>query len=70
MASGAKGDEYVQKLGAALRKLDGDFKLEFVVAGTDVLATDPLGRLGLIIDGCAERERLVEARRGALSVPA
>ncbi|HEU5136429.1 MAG TPA: histone deacetylase [Steroidobacteraceae bacterium] len=70
LASGTRGDEYLQKLGAALRKLDGNFRLAFVVAGTDVLATDPLGRLGLTIDECAERERLVEQRLSALSIPA
>ena len=41
-----------------------------VVAGTDVLESDPLGALRLTVDECAERDRLVLIRLKELGVPA
>jgi len=50
------GDEaYLAALNALLRRMpQGD--LAFVIAGGDVLAGDPLGRLGLSLSGCRERD--------------
>ena len=62
LASGTTGADYLRKLEAMLRKITGTYRLAFVVAGTDVLATDPLGRLKLTVDDCAQRDRLVVAR--------
>jgi len=54
----------LERLDAALAQLEGDYKLAFVVAGTDVLVSDKLGGLGLTIDDVAEREkRTLEALR-------
>lgn len=55
---GTEGDVYLQRYQEALEKLDDDYKLAFVVAGTDVLTSDKLGGLCLSIDDVAERERL------------
>lgn len=64
------GPEYLDRLSQGLKQLQGPFRLAFVVAGTDVLASDPLGGLGLSIDDCVARDRLVLERLQALSVPA
>jgi histone deacetylase 11 len=69
LRSGTAGDMYLDKLSTALSRLDGNFKLAFVVAGTDVLASDPLGGLRLTVEECAQRDLLVEARLCALSIP-
>ncbi|MBL1277764.1 MAG: hypothetical protein COB30_016920 [Ectothiorhodospiraceae bacterium] len=66
---GTKGDEYLSRLDAALNALEGDFKLAYVVAGTDVLASDPLGGLSLTVKECAERDALVAKKLNTLSVP-
>jgi histone deacetylase 11 len=55
---GTGGKDYLQRYREALAKLDNNYRLVFVVAGTDVLATDKLGGLSLSIEDVAERERL------------
>jgi histone deacetylase 11 len=69
LRSGTSGGVYLEKLATALGRVDGSFKLAFVVAGTDVLASDPLGGLNLTVEECAQRDRLVEDRLRAVSVP-
>ena len=70
LASGTRGDEYLALLRDGLARLNGGARLAFVIAGTDVLASDPLGSLGLGVQDCAERGRLVFARLKELDVPA
>ncbi|MGN6525289.1 MAG: hypothetical protein ACTHL8_02780 [Burkholderiaceae bacterium] len=70
LSAGTGGDEYLSKLDAGLARLHGGARLAFVVAGTDVLATDPLGGLRLTVDDCVARDRLVLDRLAALGVPA
>jgi histone deacetylase 11 len=67
---GTSGRDYLSRLGLGLAELSGKFRLAFVVAGTDVLASDPLGGLGLSIDDCVARDQMVLERLHALSVPA
>ena len=67
---GTVGETYLAQLDEGLRKLEGKYRLAFVVAGTDVLATDPLGGLGLTVDDCVARDTLVLNRLSALSIPA
>ena len=55
---GSQGKDYLEKYGQALDKLDSDYKIAFVVAGTDTLSVDKLGRLNLEIDDIAEREKM------------
>lgn len=70
LRSGTGGDEYLQRLHTGLAQITGDYRLAFVVAGTDVLGSDPLGHLSLSIDDCVARDRMVLERLSALSVPA
>lgn len=56
---GTKGNVYLHKLTQALAQLQAPFKLAFVVAGTDVLDSDPLGGLSLSVEECAQRDSLV-----------
>ncbi|PCH60063.1 MAG: histone deacetylase [Gammaproteobacteria bacterium] len=59
LKNGTGGVEYLNSLKLALAKLKTDFKLAFVVAGTDVLSTDPLGGLKLTIEESVKRDQLV-----------
>lgn len=70
LAAGAEGSQYNEALKNALSKLEDDYRIAYVVAGTDVLASDPLGQLGLSIPECVERDRLVYEKLQSLSVPA
>ena len=54
---GTDGQTYLVKLSQALEKLEDDYRLAFVVAGTDTLLSDKLGGLCLSIDEVAEREK-------------
>ena len=69
LPSGTGGDLYLNKLSAALDQLSGGYKLAFVVAGTDVLATDPLGGLALSVADVAQSHKLVYQRLKALHIP-
>ena len=69
LPSGTSGELYLNKLAAALDQLSGGYKLAFVVAGTDVLATDPLGGLQLSVDDVAQSHKLVYQRLKALHIP-
>lgn len=69
LASGTSGELYLNKLGAALEQLSGGYKLAFVVAGTDVLATDPLGGLALSVAEVAQSHKRVHQRLKALHIP-
>jgi histone deacetylase 11 len=67
---GTNGQEYLTRLEGGLSEIPGGARLAFVVAGTDVLASDPLGGLRLSVDDCVARDRLVLDRLAALGVPA
>lgn len=67
---GTEGDEYLTKLENGLNRLAGDYKVAFVVAGTDVLVSDPLGGLKLSLDECVIRDRMVLEKLISLSIPA
>ncbi|MAD73294.1 MAG: histone deacetylase [Rheinheimera sp.] len=69
LPTGTGSDLYLNKLGGALELLTGGYKLAFVVAGTDVLATDPLGSLKLSIADVAQSHKLVYQRLKALNIP-
>ncbi|MEM8799509.1 MAG: histone deacetylase [Pseudomonadota bacterium] len=55
---GTDGDVYLGQYEAALNKVGDDARIAFVVAGTDVLASDKLGGLNLEIADVAAREAL------------
>ncbi|NJM33054.1 MAG: histone deacetylase [Limnobacter sp.] len=70
LSPGADGQIYLQKYNEALKKLDDNYSLAFVVAGTDTLMSDKLGGLCLGIDDVAEREKRTLQALGQRSVPA
>jgi histone deacetylase 11 len=61
LAPGTADGEYLARLKATLPLALGQWRadLAFFIAGTDVVATDPLGGLALSADGVFERDRLV-----------
>ena len=69
MHSGATAADYLPALEKALHKLDGNYRMAFVVAGTDVLATDPLGGMRLTLAECLTRDKMVVEKLHALSIP-
>jgi histone deacetylase 11 len=66
----ACGREYLKGLESALNRIQGDYCMAFVIAGTDVLATDPLGGLGLAIEEVVHRDIMIFEKLQQLSIPA
>jgi len=71
LEDGISDDEYLNLLNKHLNYLKENVKSDFIFyqAGVDVLATDKLGRLGLTIQGCRERDRLVFDMAFQLNLP-
>lgn len=71
LEDGISDDEYLNLLNKHLNYLKDYHHPEFIFyqAGVDVLATDKLGRLGLSIQGCRERDRLVFDMAFQLNIP-
>ncbi len=67
---GTDGVAYLDRLREGLRQLESRYRMAFVLAGTDVLRTDPLGGLALTVDDCVARDGLVLDRLDALGIPA
>jgi acetoin utilization deacetylase AcuC-like enzyme len=61
LPDGAGDDEYLSQLAVTLPMLIDMVEPDFIFyqSGVDVLATDKLGRLGLSIEGCKERDAMV-----------
>jgi acetoin utilization deacetylase AcuC-like enzyme len=61
LPDGINDGAYLALLGAHLPRLLDRVQPDFVfyLSGVDVLATDKLGRLGLSLEGCKERDRMV-----------
>jgi histone deacetylase 11 len=70
LSSGTRGDEYLSKLEKALSEIDTNYKLVYVVAGTDVISEDRLGRLNLSIENVVERDKKILAALTEKSIPA
>ncbi|MFC6633165.1 histone deacetylase [Microbulbifer taiwanensis] len=66
---GTEGVAYLQQYGEALEKLAGDYRLAFVVAGTDVLTSDKLGGLCLTTEDVVQREKLTVQALNKRSIP-
>ena len=66
---GTDGASYLQQYSQALAQLDNDYRLAFVVAGTDTLITDKLGGLCLSIGDVVEREQLTLQALEQRSIP-
>lgn len=69
LKEGCTGKAYLEALDRALEKISGDFRIAFVIAGTDVLATDALGRMALSVDDVCKRDTMILNRLKALSIP-
>ena len=69
LQAGTLGIEYNNVLNEALNKLEPGYRLAFVIAGTDVLQSDPLGRLGLSVSECADRDKRVYQKLQSLAIP-
>lgn len=67
---GTDGTIYLQRYSEALERLEGDYRMAFVVAGTDTLMSDRLGGFRLSIDDVAEREKLTLLALKRRSIPA
>ncbi len=61
LPNGTDDDSYLKILRNTLPKLIDEQEPEFIMfqSGVDVLATDKLGKLGMTIPGCKERDRVV-----------
>ena len=66
---GTDGTTYLEKYSEALNTLGDDYRMAFVVAGTDVLLADKLGGLYLTVDDVAEREQLILKALNKRSIP-
>ena len=71
LPDGIKDKEYLHLLEQSLETILADFRPEFVFyqCGVDIIETDKLGRLGVSIQGCRERDRIVFNIVKQLSVP-
>jgi len=63
------GIEYLDKLETGLNSLTSDYKIAFIIAGTDVIKSDPLGGLSLTVDECVKRDQFVINKLNQLSIP-
>ena len=74
LPDGTSDDVYLALLAEHLEKLlpkHGSVPdIVFYQCGVDILATDKLGRLGVSLQGCMERDRLVLERCASLGIPA
>ena len=66
-----KDEEYLTVLKEILPKLINQEKPDFIyyLCGVDVIKTDKLGKLGLTIEGCKERDRFVLQTCFDLEIP-
>ncbi|WP_286133498.1 histone deacetylase [Colwellia sp. UCD-KL20] len=70
LPSGVMPEQYLSSYQKALNELTADYKLAFIVAGTDVLKTDKLGGMNLTSDDVVKREMLTLSRLKELKIPA
>ncbi|MBL4796723.1 MAG: hypothetical protein JKY50_04880 [Oleispira sp.] len=63
-------EEYLSSYKKALSELTENYKIAFIVAGTDVLKADKLGGMNLTINDVVERELLTLSRLNELEIPA
>lgn len=71
MADGTEDREYLGTLQHHLSHLIRDVKPDFIFyqSGVDVLKTDKLGRLGLTLEGCKKRDRMVISAAKKSNIP-
>lgn len=71
LEDGTDDKTYLSILDKTLKKLVDDTEPDFIFfqSGVDVISTDKLGKLGLTINGCKERDRLVLQIARQRSIP-
>lgn len=71
LADGIKDEEYLDLLANNLPKLIEQHKPDFIFfqSGVDILETDKLGKLGVSIDGCKQRDEFVLSTCHQLGIP-
>lgn len=71
LPDGIKDKEYLYLLQSSLHSILNDFTPDFVFyqCGVDILETDKLGKLGVSLAGCKERDRIVIETVRQLNVP-
>ncbi len=67
---GCSGSKYLELLNSALEKLPESFRIAFVIAGTDVLASDSIGGFKLSIEDVSKRDRMILEKLEKISTPA
>ena len=67
---GCSGSKYLESLNSALERLSESFRIAFVVAGTDVLASDSIGGFKLSIEDVSKRDSMILEKLKKLSTPA
>ena len=70
LPSGVMAEQYLSSYQKALNELTEEYKIAFIVAGTDVLKTDKLGGMSLTLDDVVKRELLTLSRLKELKIPA
>jgi histone deacetylase 11 len=68
--TGVGGSEYLAKYADALKQLGGGYRIAYVVAGTDVLDSDPIGGMRLTPGDVVARETLTFNKLKSMGVPA
>jgi histone deacetylase 11 len=66
--TGVGGSEYLSKYENALNRLGKDYRIAYVVAGTDVLDSDPIGGMLLKPDDVVTREKMTFNKLKGLGV--
>ncbi len=69
LAPNTDGKAYLAQYQNALAELTGEYKIAFVVAGTDVLSVDKLGGQCLSIEDVAQREHLTLLTLQTMNIP-
>lgn len=69
LRTGVGGSEYLSKYKDALNRLGRDYRIAYVVAGTDVLDSDPIGGMLLKPDDVVVREKLTFNKLKGMGVP-
>ena len=71
LSKGTGDEEYLEILEQHLNQLINELKPDFIfyLCGVDILASDKLGTLGLSLDGCKERDKMVLNTCYQLEIP-
>ena len=71
LEDGCEDETYLNLLVNALKQIENQFTPDFIFyqCGVDILKTDALGKLGISIEGCKQRDEIVFQFAKRLDVP-